>query len=548
MNGFHEAHAEPEPDAGPDLRVLLVRGVSRSLPWVILIVFLGIAAGFAIGQIQPNTFVSNAKLLLRVGAREQMSSESLFGPDEGQRATAPTMVDELQMLADVGVYEQVARKIGPREILAVADPTRDDGPLTFPLVRVLHRVQALGFRWISPPHDCPAGDCPSCLRAATKSLVKDTKITNEPGSNVILVAYTSTSPEKARAVAAALVDAFIERHRDQFSIQSLVDRNRDKVERAKKARDEAADVYIRDVDQFGGDDIDVQGPPLLAEINGVEKDLFAARVRREEIVRQRASLSERLTGIPSEVEILRPAIMVPNEEYETQLALKRTLLAQKQSVPFEIRPKEEMRQREREFDEQIAKIDERLKSIPRAVKQTTERRENVGHSTMATRIEDLDEEEQALVVKIDLLEKRLEEKQARMSEIRTKGLVAALHRKDLAAAKDVEENRYKHLLERFSVLESLASIDLNENANLTVLQQPTLDLEPVGPKQVGLVLKGLIVGMLAAAAFAMLRQRFDGKLRYPETWERARGVPVLGLVPELPSLRMPKRKSMARWS
>jgi hypothetical protein len=57
-----------------------------------------------------------------VGAREQMSSESLFGPDEGQRATAPTMVDELQMLADVGVYEQVARKIGPQEILAVRRP------------------------------------------------------------------------------------------------------------------------------------------------------------------------------------------------------------------------------------------------------------------------------------------------------------------------------------------------------------------------------------------------------------------------------------------
>src|SRR5688572_27496842 len=126
LNGFDDLSPDVEREDGPNLRVLLVRGVVRSFPWVCLIVLLGAGVGLGIGLMTPNQYASEAKLLLRAGAREQITSESLFGP-EGQRVPPPTMVDELQMLADAGLYERVAREIGPREILAPADPRRDDG-------------------------------------------------------------------------------------------------------------------------------------------------------------------------------------------------------------------------------------------------------------------------------------------------------------------------------------------------------------------------------------------------------------------------------------
>ncbi len=533
----------------PDLRVLLVRGVTRSFGWFCLLVALGAGAGIVVGLVRPDTFVSKAKLLLRVGAREQLTAESMFGLQEGQRTPPPTVVDELEMLSDVNVFESVAREIGPREILRPADPGRDDGPLTPLPVRLLHRIQAVGIDWMTPEHECTSEDCAECLRSATKVLIENTDVTNEPGSNVIHVAHASTSPERARAVAVALTDAFIERHREQFSVQSLVEKNRSKVEEAKRARDAADALYLQDLNQVGYIDLAAQGPALQVEIGELEGELFAARMRREEISRQRTSLSERLTGIPPEIEVLQPPEMVPNEEYETQLDVKRSLLAQKYSVPLEIRAKEEIRLRERELDVMIAKIDEKLAQTPRtvahtskmgaraplAVAQTRERRD----IALMLRLDDLDFEDQGLAVRVELLGDRLAERRTHAEEVRKKGLVAALRRKDLASAREEEENRYQHLLERFSMLESLESIDLNEEANLSVLQMPTLDLEKVGPKRLSLFLKGLIAGLLAGAGFAVLRQGFDRKLRDPEAFERSRGLPILGVVPELHSLRVP---------
>ncbi len=147
MNGFAESDwrdLRDERDAsgpGLDLQRLLVRGVARSLPWVLLLILLGAGTGLALGLLQPNRYVSNAKLFLRMGAREQLTSESLVDLDERQRTPPPTMVDELQMLADVALFERVARELGPRVLLAPADPARDDGPLTPLPVRWMHGLQ-----------------------------------------------------------------------------------------------------------------------------------------------------------------------------------------------------------------------------------------------------------------------------------------------------------------------------------------------------------------------------------------------------------------------
>lgn len=546
-NGFEETPAEKDRPA-PDLRLLLVRGVRRSWPWVCLLVVLGAAAGIFAGLIQPNTFVSNAKLLLRVGAREQITSESLVGMEGERRAAPPTMVDELQMLSDVAIFERVALELGPRELLQPADPARDDGPLTSSPVRWLHRLQSLCLRWTAPRHVCPAEYCSTCLRLATKTLVESTSIVNEPGSNVILLSHTSTSPERARTVVHALAEAFIERHRDQFSIQSMVESNRLKVEQAKKSRDEAVNAYVEHVNQSGFEDVDPQVPALQTETTALESELFAARVRSKAIARQRASLSGRLEDVPPEIEYAGPVVMIPNEEYETQLMLKRSLLGQRQSLPLEGRTIEETRRRERVLDAQIEQVDQKLKQMPKAVAQNAELRENLGHSVLSTRVEDLELEDQGLAVKVELLQERLNEKQARVRELRKQALLESLRRRDLETARDAEESSYKQVLARFSVLEALGSIELHEDPNLRVLQAPTLDPEKIGPKRISLLLKGLFAGLIAGVALAMLRQGLDRRLSYPEVFERAHGVPVLGVVPELPALRHLSKRPVAKWS
>jgi uncharacterized protein involved in exopolysaccharide biosynthesis len=490
LNGFAEASDQDGNGTGLDLPLLLVRAVVRSFPWMLLLLLLGAAAGFGVGLLQRNRYVSNAKLSLRMGAREQLNSESLVDFNEPQRgppqAVLDDMADEMQMLSDVAIFERVAQELGPRVVLQPADPGRDDGPLTPTPVRILHSVQGYRYRRMAAFASTPDEDE---LREATKVLKENTTVSNEPRSRVILLSCTSTSPEMARAIVQALASAFIERHRDQFSIQSLLEGSRSQFEEARLARDKAAKAYVEQVSKSDIAVLEAQIPRLETELSSFESELYAARARHEEISRLRTSLSNRLLG-------------------------------------------------------SAAEIDPRLKQTSSAVVQSPELREDLGHSAIRTRIADLETEDKALLARLALVESRLETNKARLSELQNQLLTATMTRKDLASARDIEESRYTHLLDRFSVLEALVNIDTNEAANLRVLQTPTLELEKIGPRRTTLLLRGLVLGMLAAIAFGILRQQFERRLCYPEIFERARGVPVLGVVPHLSSLRRLERHAL----
>ena len=540
MNAFAESDEPDSEGGGPEQRLLFVRSLARSLPWMILLVVLGAAAGLAMGLLQPNRFASNAKLFLRMGAREQLTSESLIDFDERQHAPPPTMVDELQMLSDAAIFERVVRAVGVRVVTQAADPERDDGPLTSWPVHLMHRLQGYVLRHTAKQGSDSGEDE---LRVATRILSENTVVTNEPRSSVILISNTSSTPETARGIVQALASAFIQRHREQYSIENLLEKSRKALEESRLTRDRAAKAYVEQVSQSGIVVLESQVPRLETELSSLEAEVFAAGVRREELSRVRKSLSNRLQGIPVEVEIQRPAVMIPNEDYETQLALKRMLLAQKQEMLIQSRPSEETRRREKEFDNQIAKVDERLKATPKAIVQGSEMQENLGRTAMETRIVDVEVEDEALLVKLGLLETRVESKRARLGELQKQLLSATMTRKDLAAGREAEELRYAHLQERSSVLEGLENI--NSEVNLSVLQAPTLELEKTSPKRGGMLLKGLALGLSAAFAFAVLRQMLERRLCDPESFEHARGVPVLGVVPHLAALRRLRPRALA---
>ncbi len=532
LTGFAAAREDRANDEGSAPRASFGRAVLRSLPWVVCLIVLGAAIGVLIGLAQPNRYVSTAKLTLRMGAREQLTSESLLDFDERPHATTPTMFDELAMLSDVAIFERVAKTLGPDMVLAPADPERDDGPSTAFPIRAMHALQA----WISRNRTASSESPEKTLRAATRSLFENTTVVNEPGSSVILVSTTSSSSTLARSIVDALSAAFIARHREQFSIETLLAKTRTEAADVKRARDETAAASVAQISTGRIAELETQVPRVELEVASLEGDVFEAGVRREEIARQREALSGRLKGIPSEVEIRRPRVMIPNEEYETQLSLKRSLLAQKGELSIQNRPSEETRRRDKEFDNQLAKVDEKLAALPKTIAQGSEMEANASHAAMEAQIINLEVEDEGLSVKQGLLSTRLDAKRGEATELEKRLLTANSLRKDLTTSRDAEQTRYSRVLSRLSSLESLENIDASEGANLRVLQAPTLELESVGPKRAKLLFEGLFAGIFAATAFAILRQRFERRLRYPESFELARGVPVLAVVPRLASL------------
>jgi uncharacterized protein involved in exopolysaccharide biosynthesis len=115
--GFDPDDDEPEEALGTDLVSALTRGVRRYRRAVVTIALGGAALGCLWGVTRPDEYSSEARLLLRIGARERVTSESLVGGERDQPVTPPTVNDEIHMLKDVAIFERVARQVGPRVVM-----------------------------------------------------------------------------------------------------------------------------------------------------------------------------------------------------------------------------------------------------------------------------------------------------------------------------------------------------------------------------------------------------------------------------------------------
>ncbi len=522
-----------------DLREVLLFGLARSRGLVLLLIGIGTALGLVYAASKPNTYTSRAKLLLRIGDREQLTSEAIVGSGEVRRESRPTMQDEMHLLSDEDIYRSVALEIGPEVILQPPDPSaRDDENTPWP-VRSLHSLQ----KWLLG--DGALGDAGSneeVMRLATKVLIQDTVVIPERDSNVITVYHTAGSPERAQEVADALVRAFVERHRNQFSIDRLLAPSRDRLETAKNEFEAARSAYFDHVELCGIVDLEVQGPSLLSEIEELENQLFTARVRRDEIAGELEVLRGRLEKLEPEIETIVRAVSEANEEYETQIQLKRTLLEAKRRLPFEGLSRDEQRRRGEQYDEEIAAVDEALEGIPRRIEiepERTERDPNPDYVDLARTIAALEVEDLSLGTRIGKLEDRSTAKQQRLGQMRQ---CESIH-EYLTSVSTEEEEEFQELNHRFRKLEALGAVDIENEGNLQVLLPPTYDEEKDGPKRAKTVIMGLLAGCLAGLLVAAARQLLDPHLRYPGAVERALGVRTLPESPQAPILKRLDRET-----
>jgi uncharacterized protein involved in exopolysaccharide biosynthesis len=204
-----------------ELQETILFGVARYWLSILFCAGLGLTLGIYLAASKSNTYDSQAKLLLRLGEREQITPEAIVGAGP-RRESTPTMEDEIHLLTNVAVFKRVVADYpdGPVALMKPADPLRHDGDgsnVSLP-VRLMHELQAYLIASMDLEQGMAQLSEDERALAATKVLRQDTVVFNETGSNVISVLHTSTSPEKAQDVCSRLVAAFLERHREQFSV------------------------------------------------------------------------------------------------------------------------------------------------------------------------------------------------------------------------------------------------------------------------------------------------------------------------------------------
>lgn len=280
---------------------LVIQALWRSRVWIIALTFVGLIYGLYDGLRRPNVYLSQAKLLLRLGEREQMTGESLLGTSVS-RESRPTIEDEIHMLYDEDVFMRVVKHVGPARLLEIEDPRSSDGPNTSPIVKAMHTVQAA---LMGAGNTANSGRYSEDQLAvlATDALMKDTFIMAEDNSNVITVRTVSTSPGKARYVAGLLMEAFIDRHREQFSLDRYLPTYRSKRDEARITYDEAREKLADHVAETGFIDLATQRELLLTSIAETNQSVAAARAQVEALEQERTltqtTIDERRSSMSS---------------------------------------------------------------------------------------------------------------------------------------------------------------------------------------------------------------------------------------------------------
>ncbi|MEM6674430.1 MAG: hypothetical protein AAF726_16410 [Planctomycetota bacterium] len=529
----YDAHDEPQA-AGFDLREIVLYGVGRSRYLVALLASIGAFLGIAYALSIPNTYSANASLRYTPGLRErQFAPEASAGIDV--QSTPPSIIAELMLISDPEVFRQAAEQIGVLEILVPADPAQYDTASTNPVTRWIHGFQAKFNELRSPaPPDLTSE---AAIAAAAATLRARTTFTPIGQSVVISVSHTSSSKERAVAHLDVILDACIERHREQYHTEEKLLRNQAREGDIYQQLEVARTDFRAYRAECGIDDVDKSLTEVRSRLGDVDEQISAVRTTVASNASELEFLTELIESINPEQEIVEPAIRTVNPRYDAAIADKEqatielATLQTNGSLTFAERSarKKELELRIAEYEKRLASNDPYVIERP----QTVTYQKNPQWVELEREIRVLTGTQRASDARLSGLEGEREELIAELQHVRN---CETTYRELRGLIVDLEKD-YESVASRNDELSNLMQLDEAGAANLSRYIQPRKPESKDGPPRAKVALGGLGVGLFLGLALAIARQLLDGRIRYPRTIEREFAFPVLSTVPELRRFR-----------
>ncbi len=536
-----------------DIFELVIYGLGRYRWWILPCAVIGLAVGLVMSLIKPNMFSSAGQIFVKFGMRESISPEFSLqgGGSSGSRGIGLlTLQDELQILKSQELFENIARAVGPDRLLERFEPTRYDTPETPLWKRKLHEFQDWYFNRGRPrmallaagdAASADAGDAASTdagdaasdakLEAATK--IAALSVSFKTAGSILTISARAKTPEVARDLVAAALNAVRERHRDVFAAQfkeTFVD---EQLEAATEEEKQAVTEYYQHRKDCGFFEIQTQKTQLISELTDIDKKFEETSMRLKEIEAERKSTEELIQTLPEKVEQPIEEQFQPNpvvERFTNEILNLKMNIAKLPVLFIEgseqyLKTKEaletEIRLREEELAEQPALI---------VVKEATSIEViNPELRLAANKLRELDLEQEKILLN---QERATERRDLVMKKLDALLLCEPIHH-DLQGEIGKFMSRVGAFRSTRDKAEAMALVDQDlDMSNLRVIEPASFNRQKATPRRAKTVLTGLVGGIAAWGAFALLRQLLDSKVRFPKNIERTLGVKVLGVIPE----------------
>jgi uncharacterized protein involved in exopolysaccharide biosynthesis len=508
------------------LRPILVASLWRFRWLLVLGVVLGVAFGVFRGLVMPNQFRSTGKLLVRPGALESVSSDSVLSSGAlvaragGSREAVQNV---LQALSSPDYYRRVVRRLGLDAILAPYDPAKDENAAFYK--QVFHAFQSWWFNE-SAGGEAPVDGNPERAEAfAALQLQNMLWFVPEAGTSVISLNYISHSPELAKRVVDTALAEAKSFHTDL--IRKFTSPEESKGERANAfAAAETAETALRDfLREKKVNDFEKDRERLLEDLADHDGRLVTLKVEIASTTAALAAQRLRLAGLPARRVNAGSQQWVDNPRYVAeQAALGKLREDQRASDRGEGSAEQKRAQRER-FERQIKEIEEQLASIrPKVLTEPIEE-ENPVHARVAEEIGGL---EAVLASKTKARDATDAERTSTLNRLAELDAIAPRLR-ELEAASNQARIYADLFASRESTTSAMQKLDAANLSSVVVMQEGTDDGIKIAPRRGQLVVFGAAGGFAFAVAFVALLALLDRRVRYREDLPRL-GLPEGGVL------------------
>ena len=528
---------EPESGSGGDPASTMILPLWRSRLLIAGMVVLGAGLGLFLGIMQPNSYQSDGKLVLRWGLREEMSPETMLSDlgSFGRGQPRDAVNNELHLLRAPQVFERTAELVTPAALFATYDPTEDDDESTPQHIRLLHRAQAW---WFSRPTSDPQGGggheidgCDGCISMAADLLQQRIDLHAELGSTVIMVSFVAHDPLLARRVVQCFLQAAEERHREVYDTSEELALIREDLMNSEAEKAAAELEFAEFKVNCEVYDWTTQRTEAMQSIRALQQDILDDELELSRLEGRRDKLEEQIETTDKEVLQLVAGVPAPNPEYvETLKDVQRNREALEE---LEL-SKEYVTDTDRTKMEEIlqGRIDKGLERLARTEKliggEAVEQLVQNQHHAYLVQIRD------QVLQDIEALNRAMSPRTlALQQEQEARGDIEGCgpEFQELENRVRMASNAVERFRKEFDSLQRMSRLDELDISNLTRMQDATLPRDKVGPKRAKVLVVGVLLGFMGGAALGFIRNLLNPTVRTPADVRRILGLHIVGVLP-----------------
>ncbi|MGL4511592.1 MAG: GumC family protein [Lacipirellulaceae bacterium] len=493
---------------------------SVSIPLVVLTLGTGIIL-FA-----PREYMSEAKLALQVGRQSvaldptAQTGQQIVGIQQMGRDFE--VVSALDMLRSRELSSKVVDRMGVDFILRGGPQGAEKAPHPFVAAvagTVDATVGAAARNAIAALKSIdPISDREEAIIEVERSLIADA----ERDSVLLLVRYTSPSPEGARQVLDAVIDIYRQEH-------LRINRNKDsraffekQQELARTDLDATLEKVRKLKDEIGVASIDSRRGNLESQLQSVTMASFAAASERSEAIASLDDLRGKVGEMPER--LISSKKQVPNEGAD---------LMREQLYALQVR-QADLKARYSESHPLVVAISrqvgeaERVVTVQHASREETTDDVNPIHRELTLAIQ----QKEAVVAGLDA---RLKTLAAQLSVVRgdlEQMNDDSMHLTQLEREVDILNRKYVRYSEGLEQTRIDEELEDQQVSSISIAQAPTLSEKPVSPSKVVVGMGSIVFAVAGTLATILGFEQLSDKLRGESAVAEAVGAPVLGSTAE----------------